>query len=96
MAFQLLSVGELTEQLNAFLDKSGWEEKLADGAALRKLSEAARKVALVTEATGDTVHRIAHSVRLHFTGHMNGSVPSRSTMTNYIQVSSSASRPGWY
>lgn len=63
MAPQLLSVVELTEQLNAFLDKSRSAGKLADDAALRKLSEAARKVGLATEATGDTVHRIAHSVR---------------------------------
>ncbi|KAI0192155.1 S-adenosyl-L-methionine-dependent methyltransferase [Astrocystis sublimbata] len=61
MAPQLLSVVELTEQLNVFLDKSRSVDKLADDVALRKLSEAARKVGLATEATGDTVHRIAHS-----------------------------------
>jgi hypothetical protein len=64
MAPQLLSVVELTEQLNEFLQKSHGPEKLADDAALRKLSEAARKVGFATEATGDTVHRIAHSVCL--------------------------------
>jgi hypothetical protein len=92
MASQLLSVSELTEQLDAFLRKVRVEGKLADDATLRRLSEAARKVALATEATGDTVHRIAHAVRLGFPGNMNG----RLAKTDYIQVSSSASRADRY
>ncbi|KAI0160659.1 S-adenosyl-L-methionine-dependent methyltransferase [Xylariaceae sp. FL1272] len=56
-----LSIVELTEQLNAFLANAEKARTAADSVSLRKLSEAARKVGLATEATGDSVHRIAHS-----------------------------------
>jgi hypothetical protein len=49
----------LAERLEAFLP--GDLQSLDPGARLR-LSEAARKLHLATEATGDTVHRIIHSV----------------------------------
>lgn len=61
----MLSVAEITEQLNAFLDKSRSNNKLVYDSDLRQLSEAARKVGLATEAQGDTVHRIAHAVSIY-------------------------------
>ncbi|KAI1145238.1 S-adenosyl-L-methionine-dependent methyltransferase [Nemania diffusa] len=61
MEAKMLSVAEITEQLNAFLDKSRSNNKLVYDSDLRQLSEAARKVGLATEAQGDTVHRIAHA-----------------------------------
>ena len=50
----------LVQKAEAFLS-SGVLETL-DAGVRRKLSEAARKLNLATEATGDTVHRIVHSV----------------------------------
>ncbi|KAK5633374.1 hypothetical protein RRF57_009088 [Xylaria bambusicola] len=49
----------LTDKINTFLS-SGALGSLDPGAR-RKLSEAARKLNLATEAIGDTVHRIVHS-----------------------------------
>ncbi|KAJ8120520.1 hypothetical protein ONZ43_g2791 [Nemania bipapillata] len=52
---------DLANRIDALLgDSSGALESL-DVGTRRKLSEAARKLNLATEATGDTVHRIVHS-----------------------------------
>ncbi len=50
----------LADRIDGLLS-SGALETL-DAGVRRKLSEAARKLNLATEATGDTVHRIVHSV----------------------------------
>ncbi|KAI1179887.1 S-adenosyl-L-methionine-dependent methyltransferase [Nemania sp. FL0916] len=51
----------LTESLEAFVAESSGSLDSLDPEIRRKLSEAARKVNRVTEATGDTVHRIIHT-----------------------------------
>lgn len=56
------TIKSLAEKLEAFLETPPSNVDRTDDAALHRLSEAARKVSFVTEARGDTVQRIAHSV----------------------------------
>ncbi|KAI1133130.1 S-adenosyl-L-methionine-dependent methyltransferase [Nemania abortiva] len=51
----------LADRIDALLDGSSGPLETLDAGIRRKLSEAARKLNLATEATGDTVHRIVHS-----------------------------------
>ncbi|KAI0433110.1 S-adenosyl-L-methionine-dependent methyltransferase [Xylaria sp. FL1042] len=51
----------LAEGLESLLDDPSFDPETLDHSTRRRLSEAARKLSLVTEAPGDTVHRIAHS-----------------------------------
>ncbi|KAI1822557.1 S-adenosyl-L-methionine-dependent methyltransferase [Xylaria intraflava] len=51
----------LTEGLENLLKDPTFDPTTLDHATRRRISEAARKVSLATEARGDTVHRIAHS-----------------------------------
>lgn len=53
----------LAEGLESLLEDPAFDPGALDCATRRRLSEAARKLSLVTEAPGDTVHRIAHTVR---------------------------------
>ncbi|KAI0116525.1 S-adenosyl-L-methionine-dependent methyltransferase [Nemania sp. FL0031] len=50
----------LAEGLESLLEDPAFDPGTIDRATRRRLSEAARKLALATEAPGDTVHRIAH------------------------------------
>ncbi|KAI1108129.1 S-adenosyl-L-methionine-dependent methyltransferase [Nemania sp. NC0429] len=51
----------LAEELESLLEDPAFDPSALDHATRRRLSEAARKLSLATEAPGDTVHRIAHS-----------------------------------
>ncbi|KAI1151929.1 S-adenosyl-L-methionine-dependent methyltransferase [Nemania diffusa] len=51
----------LAEGLESLLEDPAFDPGALDCATRRRLSEAARKLSLVTEAPGDTVHRIAHT-----------------------------------
>ncbi|KAI0968359.1 S-adenosyl-L-methionine-dependent methyltransferase [Xylaria arbuscula] len=51
----------LAEGLESLLDDPSFDPETLDHSTRRRLSEAARKLSLATEAPGDTVHRIAHS-----------------------------------
>ncbi|EMR64685.1 hypothetical protein MGN70_008615 [Eutypa lata] len=61
MASQSNSIHSLTEKLEAFLKSPHSYFDSSDDAARHRLSEVARKVSFITEARGDTVHRVAHS-----------------------------------
>ncbi|KAI1129770.1 S-adenosyl-L-methionine-dependent methyltransferase [Nemania abortiva] len=50
----------LAEGLERLLEDPAFDPGALDSATRRRLSEAARKLSLATEAPGDTVHRIAH------------------------------------
>lgn len=54
----------LAEGLEGLLEDPAFDPAALDYSTRRRLSEAARKLSLATEAPGDTVHRIAHTVRL--------------------------------
>lgn len=56
------TIKSLAEKLEAFLKIPPSSIDRTDDSALHRLSEAARKVSFATEARGDTVQRIAHSV----------------------------------
>lgn len=62
MSTQSLDILALTENLELFLKDPEANSKSLSAEARYRLSEAARKVSFSTEATGDTFHRIAHSV----------------------------------
>ncbi|KAI3325423.1 S-adenosyl-L-methionine-dependent methyltransferase [Xylariaceae sp. AK1471] len=51
----------LAEGLENLLEDPAFDPETLDHATRRRLSEAARKLSLATEAPGDTVHRIAHT-----------------------------------
>ncbi|KAI1424214.1 S-adenosyl-L-methionine-dependent methyltransferase [Xylaria sp. FL1777] len=50
----------LAEGLESLLNDPSFDPETLDHSTRRRLSEAARKLSLATEAPGDTVHRIAH------------------------------------
>lgn len=62
MASHPESIKSLAEKLEAFLENPSSYRDLNEEAARHRLSEVARKVSFATEARGDTVHRVAHSV----------------------------------
>ncbi|KAI8626145.1 S-adenosyl-L-methionine-dependent methyltransferase [Xylariaceae sp. FL1651] len=60
MIFKTEDALGLVEGLESLLEDPDFDPETLDRATRRRLSEAARKLSLATEATGDTVHRIAH------------------------------------
>lgn len=62
MTAQPDSVQSLAEQLEGFLEQPSLYVDSIDAAARHRLSQAARKVSFATEAIGDSVHRVVHSV----------------------------------
>ncbi|KAI1114290.1 S-adenosyl-L-methionine-dependent methyltransferase [Nemania sp. NC0429] len=61
MAFLANEALALTNRIDVLLNSSPRALGALDADIRHKLSEAARKLSLATEATGDTVHRIVHS-----------------------------------
>lgn len=61
MAMQRDDALILAEGLESILNDTTFDVSALDYSTRRRLTEAARKLALATEAPGDTVHRIAHS-----------------------------------
>ena len=58
---QVDDIDVLAEKLEAFLKN---QPNSASSESLARLSEAARKVSLATESTGDTIHRVISLVLL--------------------------------
>ncbi|GAP85020.2 putative sterigmatocystin 8-o-methyltransferase protein [Rosellinia necatrix] len=61
MLVQKYDAAALAEGLESLLEDPTFDPETLDHSTRRRLSEAARKLSLATEAPGDTVHRIAHS-----------------------------------
>lgn len=72
----------LAEGLESLLQDPAFDPSALDYSTRRRLSEAARKLSLATEAPGDTVHRIAHTVHYHPDTHtLSPCLPSAVTHT---------------